>query len=114
MITTYKVLLAGLSAVLLQVACGPATAADSAGSSVYKNCVDSVFFELKKKTRANLTFRWSVNGEIYATYNEDGRVESFGPDTPEEVLFRLEKQITSDVVSLKDSLVYKNCHGVKD
>jgi len=117
MTRTYKVLLAGFGLVLMQSA--SAMAAEGAGSSIYKNCIDSVVFELKKKISSNassasISIRWSSNGMLFATYSENGRDADFGPDSPEEVMFKLEKQATSDVTSIKESLVYKMCHSVKD
>ena len=117
MLKTYKLLLIGLSVFVLQVS--SATAADSAGSSIYKNCIDSVVFELKKKISSNggnatISIRWSSNGMLIANYSEGGRNADFGPDTPEDVMFQLEKQATSDVTSVKESLAYKMCHSVKD
>lgn len=117
MIKLSKALLAGFGLVLLQGSC--AIAAEDGGSSVYKNCIDSVVFELKKKISSNasgatVSIRWSKNGMLFATYTEGGRNADFGPDSPEEVMFLLEKQATGEVTTVKESLVFKMCHSVKD
>ncbi len=113
----YKVLLAGFGLVLLQGSC--AIAAEDGGSSIYKNCIDSVVFEIKKKISssapsAKISIRWAKNGMLFATYSEGGRSADFGPDAAEDVMFLLEKQATGDVTAIKESLVYKMCHSVKD
>ncbi len=119
MIKIYKVLLAGL--VLLMAQMTTVNAASSAGDSIYQNCVDSVVFELKKKissnasaSKATISIRWTKDGMLFATYSENGRDADFGPDSAEDVMFKLERQVTSDVTAIKESLVYKMCHSVKN
>lgn len=117
MTKVFKVLLAGLALCVTQIA--TVNAASSAGDSIYQSCVDSVVFELKKKISSNasnatISIRWTKDGMLFATYSENGRDADFGPDSPEDVMFKLERQITSDVTAIKESLVYKMCHSVKN
>lgn len=99
-----------VAALQLPMAC----ADNQSALSTYKNCIESVVFELKKKsTETNGPIRinssWTKQGDLIATLNTGGVDIDFGPDSPEQVLFKLEQRISPEISMLRDSLVYKMC-----
>lgn len=106
------VICTGIVSMQLPMACADSQTALSS----YKNCIESVVFELKKKTTetsgpVRINSSWTKQGDLIATLNTGGVDIDFGPDTPEQVLFKLEQRISPEISMLRDSLVYKMCGG---
>ncbi|MBI3561950.1 MAG: hypothetical protein HY080_09585 [Gammaproteobacteria bacterium] len=75
----------------------------------YRQCIEGVVFELKRKTQGRVNFNWSKEGELYVNYSDNAITVDIGPDSPEQTLYTLEKDIDPNVTTLDQSLVHQRC-----